>query len=136
MKSLHALVARLRGRNSASTPASVITAQLLEPRPLPMGVKEFHEWSDRIISGACIPGATARDQKFALAGMVMHAKPTESFMADGYFIQSLRKVASNQVCHAMIMEYKAEQQAEAAAAAEATRPKIVPPAPPIDGVTD
>lgn len=93
-----------------------ITSQLNDPQPLPMGVKEFHAWSDRIISGACIPGATERDQKFALAGMVMHTKPTESFIADGYFIQSLRKVAANQVCHAMIMQYKAEQQAEADAA--------------------
>lgn len=113
MKWLHVFVSWLLGRNTAATPASVIGAQLLEPRPLPMGVKEFHEWSDRIISGAMIPGATVRDQKFALAGMVMHTKPTESFVADGYFIQSLRKVASNQVCHAMILQYKAEQAAEA-----------------------
>ena len=116
MKWLHVLISWIIGRNTAATPPAVITDQLLEPRPLPMGVKEFHEWSDRIISGACIPGATARDQKFALAGMVMHAKPTESFMPDGYFIQSLRKVAANQVCHAMILQYKAEQQAEAQAA--------------------
>lgn len=114
MKWLHVLVSWFLGRNTAATPPSVITEQLLEARPLPMGVKEFHEWSDRIISGACIPGATARDQKFALAGMVMHAKPTESFMPDGYFIQSLRKVAANQVCHAMILQYKAEQAGEIA----------------------
>ena len=116
MNWLYRLFARLTRRNSALTPPAVITDQLLEPRPLPMGVKEFHEWSDRIISGACIPGATERDQKFALAGMVMHCKPTESFIDDGYFIQSLRKVAANQVCHAMILEYKAEQQKEAAEA--------------------
>lgn len=116
MKWLFTILSRLLGRNTALTPPSVITAQLLEPRALPMGVQEFHEWSDRIISGAMIPGATARDQKFALAGMVMHAKPTESFMPDGYFIQSLRKVAANQVCHAMIMQYKADQAKEAAEA--------------------
>lgn len=114
MKWFHVLVSWFLGRNTASTPPAVITAQLLEPRPLPMGVKEFHEWSDRIIGGACIPGATPRDQKFALAGMVMHAKPTESFMPDGYFIQSLRKVAANQVCHAMILQYKSEQLDEIA----------------------
>ena len=75
-----------------STPPDVILAQLAEPRPLPMGRAEFEAWSDRIISGACIPkGATARDQKFALAGMVMHTKPTGSFVSDGYFVQSLRK---------------------------------------------
>jgi len=26
-----------------------------EPRPLPMGITEFHEWSNRIISGALVP---------------------------------------------------------------------------------
>ena len=86
----HSWLAKLRGKNSASTPPDVILAQLAEPRPLPMGRAEFEAWSDRIISGACIPGATARDQKFALAGMVMHTKPTESFVSDGYFVQSLR----------------------------------------------
>lgn len=116
MKWLFALISRLLGRNIALTPKAVIADQLNEPRPLPMGRSEFEAWSDRIMSGACIPGATARDIKFALAGMVMHTKPTEAFVSDGYFIQSLRKVAANQVCHAMIMEYKAEQQKEAAEA--------------------
>ena len=113
MNWLYRLFACLTHRNSALTPPAVIIDQLLEPRPLPMGVKEFHEWSDRIISGAMIPGATARDLKYSLAHMVMHAKPTESFFQDGFFIQSLRKAAANQVCHAMILQYKNEQQAEA-----------------------
>ncbi len=113
MNWLHVLISRLLRRNTALTPPTVISAQLLEPRALPMGVQEFHAWSDRIISGACIPGATARDLKSALAHMVMHAKPTESFFADGFFIQQLRKGAANQVCHAMILQYKAEQAKEA-----------------------
>ena len=110
MKWIHALIAKLRGKNSLSTPKDVIKDQLLEPRPLPMGRKEFEDWSDRIISGALIPGATAQSLKFALAEMVMHAKPTESHIADGYFIQCLRKAASNQICWAVITEFKDEQR--------------------------
>lgn len=77
-----------------------------------MGVKEFHEWSDRIIGGALIPGATAKSLKFALAHMVMHMKPTESHSPDAYFIHSLRKAASNQVCWAMIQELQGDVKKE------------------------
>lgn len=139
MKAFHALVARLRGRNSASTPASVILDQLTELRPLPLGVAEYQEWSERIWKGACIPGATLESTRFALAAMIMHAKPTDDHICDGYFIKCLRKGAANQVAHSFLVLEKAEEQArqaERAAAAEAARPKIVPPAPPIDGVTD
>lgn len=87
-----------------------------------MGVAEFHEWSDRIISGALIPGATAKSLKFALAHMVMHMKPTESHCADAYFIHSLRKAASNQVCWAMIQELQGDVKREE----EEKKLKIVP----------
>lgn len=110
MKWFHRLLAAIRGKNSAATPPDVILDQMKEPRPLPMGRKDFEEWSDRIISGAMVPGATPTSLKFALAEMVMHAKPTESHIADGYFIQCLRKAASNQICWAVITEYKEAQK--------------------------
>ena len=115
---LHSMIAKLRGKNSASTPVPVLQAQMTEPRPLPLGVKEFDEWSDRIIAGAMIPGATAESQKFALAEMIMHAKPTESCIADGYFIQCLRKTAANQIAFDRITYFKDKQRADALKAKE------------------
>lgn len=81
-----------------------------EPRPLPLGRLEFEEWSDRIINGAAIPGATTESLKFALAEMVLHVKPTESFVSDGYFIHCLRKGAANQVAHTIFQEIKEKQK--------------------------
>jgi hypothetical protein len=107
----HKKRAEVTGTNSASTPKSVILAQLNEPRPLPMGTAEFDEWSERIISGACIPGATEKSLKFALAEMIMHIKPTQSFCEDGYFIHALRKGAANQVAYAKMEEIRAERKA-------------------------
>lgn len=89
-----------------------IKGELMERRQLPMGVAEFHEWSDRIISGAHIPGATPRSMKFALANMITHLGHTESFKEDAYFIHVLRKTASNQVAVSMIKEIQAEFEKE------------------------
>lgn len=96
------LWAKITGRNSGFTPAGVILGQMNEPRPLPMGRQEFEDWSDRIISGALLPGTGdpkvfVEGQKFALANMIMHLGPTESHKPDTFFIHSLRKHAINQV---------------------------------------
>ena len=90
-----------RKKNNRFTSKSTILDQMNERRPLPMGVTDFHEWSDRIISGALIPGATAESQKFALADMLLHLGPTESHKEDAFFIHSLRKFAINQVADDM-----------------------------------
>lgn len=90
-----------RNSNTRFTPKTAILDQMQERRPLPLGVKEFEEWSDRIISGACIPGATPESQKFALADMILHLGPTESHKEDAYFIHCLRKYAVNQVADEM-----------------------------------
>lgn len=80
---------------------------MLEPRPLPLGRSDFDEWSDRIISGAVIPGgeenpeAFKEGQKFALADLLLHLGPTESHKPDAHFIHSLRKFAVNQVAVTM-----------------------------------
>jgi hypothetical protein len=123
-------------KNSKSTPKKVIVDQMNEPRPLPMGRLEFEEWSNRIISGAIIPGevwankfeadstneekhkAFINSQKHALSQMIMHLGPTESHKPDAYFIHSLRKAACNQVAHNIGTELLAEAKARKLTEAE------------------
>ena len=123
----HRALAKIRGKNTAATPTQVILEQLNEPRPLPMGRKEFDEWSDRIIGGALIPGATANSQKYILANSILHLGPTEDHKPDAYFIHSLRKFASNQVADVIRREIfesdKARLAADEAAAKKAAEPK-------------
>lgn len=108
----HKLVAKAIGRNLVSAPKELIVDQLNEPRPLPMGRKEFDEWSERILSGAILPGGEEDPEafkdslRFALAEMIMHLGKTESHKPDAYFIHTLRKGACNQVAHAMMKEIK------------------------------
>lgn len=101
-------------KNSRFTSTDTILKQLQERRPLPLGVKDFHEWSDRIISGACLNGVTPRSQKFALAEMILHLGPTESHKEDAFFIHSLRKSAVNQVADEMRRRIRDDAKAELA----------------------
>jgi len=89
-----------------------IKSELTEPYPLPLGRTEFEEWSDKIILSAAIPGATPESLKFALAEMVLHTKPNESFVPLGHFVHSLRKGAANQVAHTIFQELKRERDAK------------------------
>ncbi len=110
-----AWLAQAMGRNTKFTPTAVIKDQLNEKRALPLGVTEFHEWSDRIISGACIPGATPESIKFALADQLLHLGPTVDFESDLYFIKCLRKFAINQIADAMRNEIRDAAKARMAA---------------------
>ncbi len=99
--------------NTASTPPDVISDQMREERPLPLGRMEFNNWSRRIISGAVLPMGEGEDphifiegQTYALASMIMHLGPTEDHKPDIYFIKQLRKVAVNQVAHTILQEIK------------------------------
>lgn len=116
----------MKVRNDDTTPIFEINKQLLEPRPLPIGMQEFEDWSDRIISGALLPADHA-SQKFALADLLLHLGPTESHKADAFFIHSLRKFAVNQIAVAvrdkLHLERKAKMEAENPAPAAA--PKVV-----------
>lgn len=94
-----------RKKNTKLTSVATIKSQLNERRPLPMGRKEFEEWSDRIISGAMLE-ATPESQKFTLANLLLHLGPTESHKEDAFFIHSLRKFAVNQVADAMRIEIR------------------------------
>jgi hypothetical protein len=138
----HKKKSELTGKNTESTPVSVILEQLNEPRPLPMGMEEFEEWSNRIISGACIPGATHQSQKFAIAEMIMHLGPTEDHAADALFIKKLRKGAVNQIAYAQMENIRAEvkarlaKESEEAKAAAAAIPVTGEVTPSPQGVTD
>lgn len=113
MKFIYKAFARITGKNPKSMPLDVIVGQMNEARPLPMGRKEFDEWSNRIISGAMLQ-ADVPSLKFALAEMIMHIKPTESHCADAYFIHCLRKGAANQVAFSVMNEIRDERKAELA----------------------
>lgn len=88
-----------------------ITQAMLEKRPLPIGLAQFNEWSDRIIQGAMVE-ASKRSQKWTLAEMVMHLNPTEAFKEDAHFILKLRKAAVNETCAQVMRDIKAEHEAE------------------------
>ncbi len=98
--------------NTVKTQAKTIINQMNEPRPLPMGQKEFVEWSDRIISGALIPTTDKESLVAILATMVMSLDDTESHKPDAYFIHKLRKAAANEVAHANFQAIKTKKTAE------------------------
>lgn len=99
--------------NSESTSKKTILSQMHEPRPLPMGQKEFMEWSDRIISGALIPCTEPESLRGILCTMLIALPGTESHKPDAYFIHSLRKAAVNEVANANFQAIKGKR-AEAA----------------------
>ena len=101
--------------NSPSTSVHTILRQMNEPRPLPMGQKEFVEWSDRIISGAMVPTEDKETLVGILAAMLMQLGPTESHKPDAFFIHSLRKAAVNEVAHANFQELKKRKEEKAKA---------------------
>lgn len=95
--------------NTEKTSKKTIIQQMNEPRPLPMGVKEFNEWSDRIISGALIPTTQPETLKATLAVMLQSLGPQESHKPDAYFIHSLRKAATNEVARHIFTQMKEER---------------------------
>jgi hypothetical protein len=98
--------------NSHRVSTDKIREQMNEPRPLPMGQKEFVEWTDRIISGALIPCDDRDSLVGALAAMLMQLGPTESHKPDAYFIHALRKGAVNEVAHANFQQIKKHKEAK------------------------
>lgn len=126
---IHRIIAFILRRNLKSAPKELIIDQMNESRPLPLGVKEFNAWAERIIAGACIPGGEddpakfIESQKFSLADMIMHLGPTESHKPDAFFIHSLRKAAINQIAFAMMKEIKEKHAAAKARIAADEAPK-------------
>lgn len=80
---------------------------------LPVGVTEFHEWSDEIIRLANAPNNDST--RFALATMILHVTPEKDKVPHSYFVAMLRKSMSNQVAAGIMHDLKAKQEAERAA---------------------
>lgn len=105
--------------NDESTSLKEILRQMNEPRPLPMGMKEFDEWAERILSGAMVPSTDKESLKAVLASMLLALGQTEDHKPDAYFIHLLRKAATNEVA-AHVMRTKKEQIKQAQATAQIT----------------
>lgn len=88
----------------------------LKPRlkfmPLPMNIPEFNEWSTRIINQACLPTKNLDTQKFALASMIMESGPDAFMRPDEYYVNRLRKAASDQVALQVISDLKEKRVKE------------------------
>lgn len=104
--------------------------RLAEPKELPIGLKEFDIWSERIISQAAItqiddPVKAMRGFKWALAEMIFHLGPREAFKDDGHFVLSLRKGAVNETAMAVMRKIKEEQEIEKKSQEMASRLEVI-----------
>lgn len=72
-----------------------------------MDITQWKEWSTRIISAAGLPTKNIETQEFALAGMILQTAPHEFLRPDEYYINCLRKAASDQLAQQVIMDLKA-----------------------------
>ena len=82
----------------------------LELKPLPMNLPQFNEWSERIIKQANLPTSNLETQRFALAAMIAQTNPTEFFRPDEYYVNCLRKAASDQLAVQIMEDIKLERQ--------------------------
>ena len=96
---------------------SEIKDKLTERNPLPLGMAEFEVFFERIWSGALIKGEPGQEKllelscKNALAKEIIHLPASQTHESDIYFINRLRKVATNQICLNVIEETKAQIRA-------------------------
>lgn len=90
------------------------------PERLPVGVTEFHKWSDTVIELAGAPNNYTT--KGALALMIIHQDADRAYRPKQFFVRSLIKSMASEVSHHLFIDFKnnltAEQ--EAAKLAEAT----------------
>lgn len=86
-----------------------------QDRPLPVGMTEFEEFSNRILT---LAGKYADEDsmKFALASIIIHADASKGSLPDSYFLERLRKSAANQVASQVFQDIKAKQAAAQEAA--------------------
>jgi hypothetical protein len=91
---------------------------------LPVGVAEFHQWSDKIIAQSGLL-ATPESQKYALANLLTELPPSHHAETDAYFITRLRKHAVNQIAVAMRDKIYSDRKAREDAAQQ--NPAVVTP---------
>jgi hypothetical protein len=106
------------------------------PTQLPVGVTEFEQWYQNIVTLCRNRIPNNRSIRFALSGMVLHEGSSKGFVArlfgmhrkaPRYFVSAILKAASNEVAHAVFQSEKAAQQEEARLAnAEANKDVVVP----------
>lgn len=79
----------------------------LKFKPLPMNIPQWEKWRDRIIDAAQLPTKNRETQEFALAGMILQTPPHEFMRPDEYYVNLLRKAASDQVAMQVMEDLKA-----------------------------
>ena len=106
-----------------------IKKEMLEKRPLPIGLTQLMEWTDRIIAGAGIDGSEAcgwvgdnNQLRWMLCEFIQHyTSPTEDFKEDAFFIKRLRHQLSKETAFGYMQKLKREQEQKLAAD---TAPKL------------
>ena len=92
------------------------------PRPLPVGVKAFNEWSADLIEVYKIADImTVRDAQYTLAASIIGAGGSTAFKANFTFLLILRSAAAKQIAGAKFQEIQAELRAEQQARMEAQK---------------
>lgn len=90
-----------------------IKDMLQEKRALPLGLKEFEEFFERLWSGALLTSEPGKEEwlklsaKNVIANEILHLPSSQTHETDIYFINRLRKVATNQVCISIVDQTKA-----------------------------
>jgi hypothetical protein len=98
-----------------------------EPRnPLPAGVKEFHEWAERIMEKTGL-SATVESQKFALAGIILSLKENVGYVEDSYFVNCLRRSASEQVVRQVANDIRDRVKAKKPEEEKQKQAEVTPP---------
>lgn len=82
----------------------------LFPSAVPVGLTEFHAWSDSIIATAGLDTVPAEDQKFVIASLLLHLGPAEAYKPREYFVRSLRKAAASQIASQVFSDIKRAQE--------------------------
>lgn len=83
------------------------------PHRLPVGMSEFHSWSESIIrllpSG--LENVPDDDKKFVIASAIQRLDPTANYKPKRYFVKLLHKAAASQIAGQIFVEIKEKQKA-------------------------
>lgn len=74
------------------------------PSKLPTGMTEFEDFVQSILVAYKLPDLPS--YKNAVATMIMHLSPQQSYAPKAYFAKGIRKSMANQIAYSKIQEYK------------------------------